>query len=156
MVNTAWGLLEVYELSGNTSERSRLVNLSTRCLVGTGEDQPIASAIVRDVSDSGCPANHPELCAPDRRVLIFGKGPSLAVSTPLNDPKIQVLNTGDTSDNYGELNSNLIDELDEATLLPTNSKESALWPTWRPGTYSVTLSSVDGSQGIGLIEFYEY
>ena len=63
------GLVELYAL-GN-SEQSRFKNISTRCLVGTGDNVAIAGTII----DS--PSLAP-LAKPDRRLLIFGKGPSLA------------------------------------------------------------------------------
>jgi thermitase len=40
------GLVEIYELSDGTNEERRLINLSTRCIVGTGEEAPIAGMIV--------------------------------------------------------------------------------------------------------------
>lgn len=143
------GQFEVYELQGNTNEQSRLLNMSARCLVGTGEEQAIAGAIVGDLNNTGLPK-------PDRRVLIFGKGPSLAVSTPLADPQIQVPNTGDYNNNYGDLYGPLQEEIDEAQLTPPNGSESALWPTWQPGFYTVVMSGVNNATGIGQLELYEY
>jgi hypothetical protein len=35
-------------------------------------------------------------------------------------------------------------------------RESALWPTLRPGAYTTVLRGAGGSTGIGLIEFFEY
>jgi hypothetical protein len=34
--------------------------------------------------------------------------------------------------------------------------ESALWPTLQSGAYTAILKDANGSNGIGLIEFYEY
>jgi Subtilase family len=78
------GLVEIYELSLGTSERSRLVNLSTRCFVGTGDNVAIAGTII------GEPIDDPAL--PDRRILMLGRGPSLSkvVSNPLPDPVIEL------------------------------------------------------------------
>lgn len=143
------GQFEVYELQGNTNEESRLLNLSTRCLVGVGEEQAVAGAIIGDLNNTGLPK-------PDRRVLIFGKGPSLAVSTPLGDPQIQVSTTGDYNNNYWDVYGPLQEELGEAGLAPSNGYESALWPTWQPGFYTVVMSGVNNGTGIGQLELYEY
>lgn len=143
------GMFEIYELQGNTNEQSRLLNLSPRCIVGTGEEEPIAGAIIGDQNNTGLPK-------PDRRVLIFGKGPTVPVAGALQDPQIQVLTTGDYSNNWGELYGPLQEELGEAGLLPIDGRESALWPTWQPGNYAVKLNGTYGSTGIGLLEIYEY
>lgn len=123
--------------------------MSARCLVGVGEEQAVAGAIVGDLNNTGLPK-------PDRRVLIFGKGPSLAVSTPFSDPQIQASNNGDYNNNYGDMYSRLQEEIDEAQLAPANANESALWPTWQPGLYTVVMSGVNNATGIGQLELYEY
>ncbi len=53
----------------------------------------------------------------DRRVLIFGKGPSLPIAGRLANPETEVP---------------LQEEINEADLQPT-SLESTLWPTWKQG-----------------------
>lgn len=82
------GLVDITELSGGTSERSRLINLSTRCFVGTNDYVAIAGTIV------GNSADDPAL--PDRRVLMLGRGPSLSnagISNPLPDPVMELHNS---------------------------------------------------------------
>lgn len=166
------GRVEAYNLGGIANERSRLLNISTRCLVGTGDDAAIAGTIIESDSDVCDP--------PDRRVLMFGKGPSLAcdpnrpndpcVANALPDPQIRLHDvTPDGNGNATDsvLGSNdqydqsiggaLSDELSDAGRLPKNANESALWPTLRSGrSYTTILSGKNGSQGIGIIEFYEY
>lgn len=142
------GMFEIYELQGNTNEQSRLLNLSTRCIVGVGEEEVVAGAIVGDLNNTGLPK-------PDRRVLIFGKGPSLAVAGTLADPQLSASTDG-YNNNYGDIYGPLQEEINEAGLAPANGYESALWPTWQPGSYTITLSGVNGSQGIGQLEIYEY
>jgi len=152
------GLFEIYELQDNTNEQSRLLNLSTRCLVGTGDEQAIAGTIIGDLNNTGLPK-------PDRRLLMFGKGPSLAaygLQGVLGDPQIQVLNTGEFNDQWRTIDDNsgdgdaLEEKLIEANFAPAQPAESALWPTFSPGAYTVKLSGANQSTGIGLIEFYEY
>jgi hypothetical protein len=162
------GLVEVYNLDGLSNEKSRLLNISTRCLVGTGDNQAIAGTIV--VNDSN-------VCdPPDRRVLTFGKGPSLAcqpgsnnpcVANPLPDPQIELHMTADaagnpmnvalgSNDQYSSIGEALTDELADAQFAPTNLNESALWPTLRPGFYTTILSGKNNSEGVAVVEFYEY
>jgi hypothetical protein len=154
------GLVELYALGG--SEQSRFKNISTRCLVGTGDNVAIAGTIIDNV---GINSPFPK---PDRRVLIFGKGPSLAQvqldssGIPfLSDPEIQIAG-GDHNDNWETIdddsgdNNALEEKLSEEGFAPTDVKESALWPTFSPGAYTVILKGKNDVTGIGLIEFYEY
>ena len=41
------GLFEIYEMENNSDEETRLVNLSTRCIVGTGNEVAIAGTFLR-------------------------------------------------------------------------------------------------------------
>ena len=155
------GLVELYSLG--SGEQSRLQNISTRCLVGTGDNVAIAGTIM---GDNIINAPYPK---PNRRVLIFGKGPSIPLNlldTPgpsplLLDPQIQIAG-GESNDNWQIIDDDsgdryaLEEELDEAGRAPTTIAESALWPTFAPGAQTVILSGVNQTTGIGLIEFYEY
>jgi hypothetical protein len=153
-------VLEIYELSNNTSEKSRLTNISTRCYVGTGDDVAIAGTIL----------GHPytgsdNLAEPDRRMLVFGRGPSLAPFgiNALPDTHIE-LSELRPSDTVPARFIASADDMTSASGEPASSgfsvqyfdTESALWSTLRPGTYSATLSGAGGTTGVGLIEFYEY
>ena len=140
-------IFEIYELERNTNEQSRLLNLSTRCLVGTGEEEAIAGTIIGDQNNTQ---------APNRRLLIFGKGPSLGalnVANPVQDPQLNVLTTGDYNNNWGDLGL-LTEKL--GAFAPNDYRESALWPTFRPGAYTARLRATNQTGAIGLIEFYEY
>jgi hypothetical protein len=157
------GMFEIYELQGNTNEPARLVNMSTRCLVGTGDEVAIAGTMIGNLNPPN-PNNPEDPPRPDRRLLIFGKGPSLSayVSGFLSDPQIQVYPTGGSNDQWQTIDDDsgdghaLEEKLVEAHFAPTQPAESALWPTFRPGSYTVRLSGANGSTGLGLIEFYEY
>jgi hypothetical protein len=153
------GLVELYALGNN--ERFRFKNISTRCLVGTNDNVAIAGTIIGNSTYS------PTLPKPDRRLLIFGKGPSLvpfAGDSPtiyLTNPYIQV-NTGEHNDDWQTIDDDsgdgnaLEEKLDEALFSPVNELESALWLTFSPGLHTVILSGVNEATGVGLIEFYEY
>lgn len=153
------GLFEIYELQNNTNEQSRLLNLSTRCLVGTGDEQAIAGMMVGDFNNTGLPK-------PNRRVLILGKGPGLAafgLPGTLPDPQLSVPTMGHVNDNWQTIDDDsgsgdaLEEELSYAGFAPTQPLESVLWPTFSPASaHTAILSGTNGATGIGLIEFYEY
>jgi hypothetical protein len=175
------GLVEIYELSGGTSERSRLVNLSTRCFVGTGDNVAIAGTIMGESVDNAA--------LPDRRVLMLGRGRSLSMldlPSTLQDPLIELYNSAGTlmtsNDSWTDIDGPYVyfpgssrvfsgNALEEELAprffqckgggstpwecVPEEMNESALWPTLRPGAYTVSLRGSGGNTGIGLIELYE-
>ena len=155
------GLFEIYELSGNINEQTRLKNISTRCKVGTGDEVAIAGTIMGD------PAGNPnDPTVPKRRLLMRGIGPSLAqygLPGVLANPYIELHNsTGAliaTNDQWRDVDgtsTGLEDKLTEAGLAPANVNESVLWPTLTqsPGNTTI-LKGVNNGTGIGLIEFFE-
>jgi subtilisin family serine protease len=156
------GLFEIYELSGNIDEQTRLKNISTRCKVGTGDEVAIAGTIMGD------PAGNPnDPTVPKRRLLMRGIGPSLAqylIPGVLANPYIELHNsTGAliaSNDQWRDVDgtsTGLEDKLTEAGFAPANVNESVLWPTLTqsPGNTTI-LKGVNNGTGIGLIEFFEY
>ena len=161
-------LFEIWELSGNTSEQTRLRGISTRCPVGVGDEVASAGTIVGD------PNGSPNV--PKRRLLMRGRGPSLAafgVPGVLADPKIELHgSTGAlivSNDQWRDVDgpapsTGLEDKLIDAGLAPTClssgtnncENESVLWPTLVRGTYTTILQGANNGTGIGLIEFFEY
>jgi sugar lactone lactonase YvrE len=136
------------------SPSNRLVNVSTRALVGTGGAIAIAGIYIE-----GTPGATKEL-------LIRGVGPTLAdfgVSGFLAQPTISVYNSGGTvvasntgwgtNPNAAEVAS--VTSQINAFALPSGSADSALLADLAPGSYSVQLSGVGSSTGIGLVEVYE-
>jgi hypothetical protein len=159
------GVFEIYEIRGNTSEETRLVNLSTRCMVGTGDEVAIAGTILQN------PGAAP---FPKRRILSFGRGPSLqrfGLTGTLPDPYLELRNDAggliDSNDQWKDIDgvsTGLERKLVEPNpgFMPPPKEpeqylnESALWPTLQTGSYTVILKDAHGASGIGLIEFYEY
>ncbi len=124
----------------------RLVNISTRGLVATGDNIMIGGFIV---GGSG-----------PKKVIIKGRGPSLAtlgVPGTLADPAIllfsgatQILN----NDNWGT-STNAAD-ITASGQAPTNASEAAILTTVTPGIgYTVHMSGVGGTSGIGIVEVFE-
>jgi hypothetical protein len=137
---TGVGLVEVYDLAAPGSE---LINISTRGLVGTGDNVMIAGFIVGPDTGRGS------------HILVRGIGPSLSsVPGRLSDPVLE-LHDG----NGGLLASNDDWRTNEAEIKataipPSDDRESALIADLAAGTYTAIVRGKNNSTGIGLVEFY--
>jgi hypothetical protein len=143
---TGIGLIEVYDL--NPDAAAKLANISTRALVGTGNDIVIAGFILGNDSTP-------------TRLVLRGIGGSLTVfgvPNALADPKLEVRNSNGTvvlsNDNWQD-DAAQAAELTAANLAPTNSKESGLALTLGPGQYTALLSGVNNTTGVGVVEVYD-
>jgi len=128
----------------------RVVNLSTRANVGTGENVVIAGIIVQGYGTA---------------TLVFrGIGPTLAPNVPagtaLADPTLQIYKSiPDSSPVVIAWNNNWRDtqqaELIATGVAPLNDNEAAIKISVAPGTYTAVLSGAAGGTGIGLVEVYD-
>jgi hypothetical protein len=147
---TGVAMEEVYDLDANVA--GRLINVSARMQVGSGDSTLIAGFVI-----SG---NAP------KTVLLRGAGPSLAafgVTGELSDPQIALYSaTGAiiaANDNWGSTGASA--ELSKsfaqvgAFSFPVGSKDAAMVVTLQPGAYSLQVSGVAGTVGIALAEIYE-
>ncbi len=148
--STGVALAEVYDASDNAPVGSaqRLVSISTRAYVGTGDE-----TLTAGISISG---NAP------KRVLIRAIGPTLGsfgVSGVLPDP-VLTLYSGTTAiaqnDDWGG-GSDIIQAgvRMSAFALPSDSKDACILITLAPGTYSAQVSGKAGAAGVALVEVYE-
>ena len=131
----------------------RLVNISSRALVGTGGGIAIAGFVVE-----GPPGE-------TKQVLIRGIGPTLAnfgITGTLASPTISLFsgtmavasNTGwGTNSNAAQIAA--VTSQVGAFALASGSADSALLANLLPGPYSVELSGVGSTTGVGLLEIYE-
>jgi DNA-binding beta-propeller fold protein YncE len=156
-------LLEIYDTLPRPSDgTAKLVNLSTRGFVGTGEQQLIAGfAIVGDTP---------------KRVLVRGIGPGLTkfgVAGVVADPSLQIFASGNPTaiaqnDNWetpqpvsgGAAPANATELATAARAtgafsLGSGSRDAAVVITLAPGTYSAVVSGVGGTSGAGMVEAYE-
>jgi hypothetical protein len=128
-----------------------LRNLSTRALIGTGENVLIGGFIIQGSQ----PAT----------VILRGIGFSLravGITNPLSDPMITVY---DGSHRVIATNDDWISGTNAETIAsyrldPSNSLESALYLTLNPGPYSVVMESFSDAEhpaetAVGLIELYD-
>ena len=154
------GLAEVYEVEA--SSRELLVNLSTRCFVGTGAGVAISGFVI-----GGSQA---------AKILIRGIGPALSVfglTGFLAQPAIALFDSSDAliASDAGWGNpplpgpSTVAASFREATAADmasagafpraAASADSAMVVTLPPGSYTFMVSGADGTTGTGLAELYE-
>ena len=125
--------------------RPQLVNVSTRAKVGTGADVVIAGFVVADYTGKFC---------------VRALGPTLAkagITGALADPIIELYSKGKkigSNNDWKVPNANKV-SLEALGMAPPNDKESALVVMLAPGSYSVVLSGVNGTTGVGLVEVYK-
>jgi hypothetical protein len=140
----------------------RLINVSTRGFVGPGGQLLIGGFVVSGTSSE--------------TVLLSGVGPALAafgVTGSLSSPQLALFdNSGKaiaTNTGWGNLpvlgNSTVQASIQQATSanftavdafgLPTGSADCAMIAVLPPGAYTVQVSGVGSTTGIGLVEAYE-
>ncbi len=128
----------------------RLVNVSTRVPVGTGDDALIAGFIMRGTDA--------------KRIAVRGLGPSLTalgVSNALANPTIELHDstgaTIATNDDWGTAANK--QDLSDVGLAPSSALESAILTTVPSNTngavYTVVLRGVNSTTGIGVVEVYD-
>jgi hypothetical protein len=140
------------EASSPLAPRSRLINMSSRAVVGAGPDALIAGVVVADTTA--------------KRYLARGVGPGLAafgVAGTLPDPQLTISATG-----RGELfrNSGWETGPDASRMgsyarsvgafpLTRGVKDAALASELASGAYTVEVATATGQSGLGLAELYE-
>ncbi len=147
---TGVALTEIYDTDSTAA--SRLVNVSARMNVTTGEGTLIAGFVIA--------GNAP------KAVVIRGIGPGLAafgVTGTLIDPMIAVF-SGSTrvanNDDWGA-STTTVAQLSAAFgevgafALPAGSKDAALLLTLQPGAYTVQLTGAANTTGVALVEVYD-
>lgn len=142
---TGIGMIEIYDLSPSSS--SKLVNLSTRADVETGDNIAIAGVIIAGSSGSD-------------RIVVRGLGPSLkssGIAAALANPVLELRDANGfliRVDHDWQDDAAQAAEISADGLAPKNPRESAIAENLTPGLYTVLLSGLDDSTGIGLIEIY--
>jgi hypothetical protein len=162
---TGVGLMEVFEADAGTS--SRLVNISTRGLVQTGDNVMIGGLIVQG--------------SVPKTVLIRARGPSMGaapfnIGGTLSNPLLRLF-SGSTliaqNDNWQDapscggfacggaatITSTGLDPCQpnpgQSTSPPGCNQESAILITLPPGAYTAIVSGADGGTGVGIVEVFE-
>lgn len=157
---TGVGLVEVFELApaASATTGTRLINLSTRAFVGTGQDILIPGLVVGPRTIAPVPTS--------RLVLIRAVGPGLAdfgVTGTLERPHLKVvLSTGVvTAENIGWQSVSNREALIAASArvgafpLSLTRADSALLLSLERAAHTIQVSGADGGSGIALVEVYE-
>jgi len=120
-------------------------HVDARAGIANGENQLIAGFIIAG--------------AWSKQILIRGLGPSLAafgLTGTLQDPVLDLRTETGTNitvnDNWA-LAANAAQI--PANLRPTDPRESAIWTTLAPGSYTAIESGKSGATGTGLLEVYD-
>jgi hypothetical protein len=140
------------EVYGPVSGTQRLVNLSARAQVGSGDNVLIAGFVISGKTPL--------------KVLIRGVGPTLSglgITHPLANPKLTLFNAQGheihNNDTWGQAANAAAIRTTATTIgafaLKEDSNDAAILETLDPGVYTALLTSVDGSSGIALVEIYE-
>ncbi|MEO8439278.1 MAG: sialidase family protein [Spartobacteria bacterium] len=124
---------------------SRQLNISTREMVGTGENVLIGGFIVSGTTP--------------KQVILRGIGPSLAaagLTDVLQDPILEVHDSTGTllfsNDNWRDTQETAI----AATgLQPNDEREAAILATLDPGSYTAILQGKNSTTGNALVEAYD-
>ena len=134
--------------SGSADPAGELVNISTRALVGTGEEVMIGGFIIEDGP---------------RQVLVQARGPELAgdgIANPLADPVLTLISLPDgqelmINDDWEDSQGSLVRSIwGDAINLTDGSASSAVVTTLLPGRYTAKVAGKDGSAGVALVEVY--
>jgi hypothetical protein len=143
--STGIGLVEVYDLS--QASVSLLANISSRGFVDINDNVMIGGFIIGPVDRS------------NPRLVVRALGPSLATSgvpNPLQNPALEVHDASGTiiaaNDDWPtDPNSSFVVA---NGLAPSDTRESAIFTSLTPGTYTVIVRGVGNTTGIGLVEIY--
>lgn len=142
-------LIEVYDCSANAS---RLVNVSTRTRVASGEEVLISGITV----DAGAP----------KKLLIRAAGPALSefgVDGVVEDPELRIVSmtedkvvaANDDWEAGGAAALEIAAMRTGAFAFKRGSRDAALLITLPPGGYSAIVSGRNGASGVALVEVYE-
>lgn len=141
--STGVGLIELYDLHTSSGQA---LNISTRAQVLAGDNVLIGGLIVGGTEN--------------KSVIVRAIGPSLGaggIANPLADPTLELHDsTGAIVQSNDDWQKGPDSQaISDASLAPSNIKESALIATLPPGAYTAIVRSVDGAAGIGLVEVYD-
>ncbi len=123
---------------------SKLINLSTRLRVETGDNVAIAGFVL-----SG---------SQPKRVLVRALGPSLAaaVQGALSDPSVELRNSrGELVASNDNWKSSQQADIQATGLAPAADGDAAVIATLPPGAYTAIVRGVGGAVGVALVEAYD-
>jgi hypothetical protein len=141
---TGIGLVEIFDMDAGA--QSKLSNISTRGLVGTGDGVMIGGFIVKG-QDS-------------EKVVVRAIGPTLAnapfnLTNVLQNPTLSLFDVnGMAFASNDDWRSTQEADITATGLQPPNDADSAIVTTLLPGNYTAIVSGVGGTAGLALVEVY--
>jgi hypothetical protein len=139
---TGTAVVEAYDL--DPTAPSELANISSRGLVGTGDNILIGGFFTGPTT------------AAHTNVVVRAIGPSIKSQVPnaLNDPTLELRDSFGvlvaTNDDWMETQKT---EIEATGLAPTNNAESAILKTLTPGNYTALVRGKNET-GVGVVEIY--
>jgi hypothetical protein len=136
-------IVEILEI--DEASRAPLLNISTRGLVGTGQDVLIGGFIIE--------GNAPQ------KVVIRARGPSLAqhaVPGVLANPVLQLFSGQQpiaTNDNWQDAANAAA--IQSSGFAPADALESAIFVTLSPGAYTAIVTGAGGTTGVAIVEVFK-
>ena len=129
------------------ASNARMVNISTRGQVRTGNDVMIAGFIVAP--------------GPSKTVVVTVIGPSLAaagIAAPLANPVLMLVRSSDgaviaTNDDWGTATNAA--QIQASGFAPHDPREPAIMATLPPGAYTAVVTGAGGTSGMGIVAVYE-
>ncbi len=127
---------------------AQALNIATRLRVDVGDKVMIGGFIIRGNAS--------------KAVVLRGLGPSLVnmgvpAASVLNDPMVELHGTNGalitTNDNWKDSPQRA--QIEGTVFQPTDDRESVILATLAPGAYTVVISGVGNTTGIGVIEVYD-
>lgn len=120
-----------------------LANISTRSMVGTGENVLIGGFIVTGTQP--------------KRLIVRAIGPSLPLTGKMLDPTLELHDSSGAviafNDNWAQ-NANQ-QEIIDSSVAPTSPNESAILRSLAPGSYTAIVRGANQSIGTAVVEVYD-
>ena len=140
------GVVEMFGVGLDTN--ARLANVSSRGLIGTGDNVLIGGFIAG-----------PQTAAVTRMVF-RAIGPSLSafgVPQPIQDPMLEIRDRdGNLVASNDDWQTDQKTEIEATGLQPSDTRESAIVLTnFEPGQYTAIVHGKNNTTGIGLVEIYD-
>ena len=126
-----------------TPGTTKLANISTRAVAGTGANVLIGGFIVTGTES--------------KPVIVRGIGPSLPLPGKMLDPTLELHDgSGVTigfNDNWGQSANRAA--IADSGVAPANENESAILMSLAPGSYTVVLAGANQTTGTAVVEVYD-
>jgi hypothetical protein len=140
------GVVDMFDIG--LAANARLANVSSRGLIGTGDNILIGGFYAG-----------PQTAAVTG-VVFRAIGPSLSnfgVPQPMQDPTLEIHNSnGDVIASNDDWQTNQKAEIQATGLAPSDPRESAiLMRNFDPGPYTAIVRGKNNTTGVGLVEIYD-